>query len=60
MSCLSIKVRRVERLHIRTALVCATGTGEAKYLRVSPDEVQWIYPQVVAYNVESNTAWEVG
>ncbi len=59
MPCLNVNARRVGALHVACALVCSVTAASDNYLRVTPEEVQWVYPQVVTYDVESNTDWEV-
>lgn len=47
-----------ERLVCSVGIVC--GIGNIKYLRVSPQEVQWITPDMgVVYTVESDTSWSI-
>ena len=47
-----------ERLNAHVSIVCSL--EDVKYLRVSPEEIQWITPEYgVAYTVESDTEWIV-
>lgn len=45
-------------LKLSCGIVCSV--GDIKYLRVSPQEVQWITPDMgVVYTVESDTSWSI-
>lgn len=49
-----------ERLQARCSIICSVGGEPVYYVRVSPDEVQWITDDMgVFFDVESNTEWIV-
>lgn len=46
--------------HLKVSCGIVCGIGDVKYLRVSPQEVQWITPDMgVVYTVESDTSWNI-
>lgn len=46
--------------HLKLSCGIVCGIGDIKYLRVSPQEVQWITPDMgVVYTVESDTSWSI-
>lgn len=46
--------------HLKLSCGIVCGLGDIKYLRVSPQEVQWITPDMgVVYTVESDTSWSI-
>lgn len=49
-----------ERLQASCSVVCSVGGDPVYYVRVSPEEVQWITDDMgVFFDVESNTEWIV-
>ena len=45
-------------LKVTCGIVCSI--GDVHYLRVSPEEVQWITPDTgIIYTVESDTNWSI-
>lgn len=70
MGCLTVSPSRVgstpgvcasrigQGLRVTAGIVCTAGRSE--YLRVSPEEVQWLTPyNTVIYAVRSNLEWRV-
>lgn len=46
--------------HLKLSCGIVCGIGDIKYLSVSPQEIQWITPDMgVVYTVESNTSWSI-
>jgi hypothetical protein len=58
MSCLNVNVRPLtNHLLVRCNIVCSIKNLH-NYLKVSPEEVQWITPEYgIIYNVESDMDW---
>lgn len=55
---LSTKLVVNKQLNISCSIVCTA--KEFTYLNVSPQEVQWITPDMcIVYNVKSNTTWNI-
>jgi hypothetical protein len=56
---LNLQVNNVtNHLKVTCGIVCSI--GDVHYLRVSPEEVQWITPDMdVIYTVESDTSWSI-
>lgn len=47
---------KINSINVKCGLVCSL--ADVLYVRVSPQEVQWITEdEVIVYNVESNTNW---
>lgn len=68
MSCISVQIGRVGGIIAQTGrvggisvhagLVCDAGLY--KYLRVTPESVQWITVETpIDYNIESNVIWNI-
>lgn len=59
MGCLTGSAWRVgEGLRGSASIVC--DLGDVHWVRVSPEDVQWLVPDVdVVYIVESDTSWRV-
>lgn len=56
---INLKVSDVSNhLKVTCGIVCSI--GDVHYLRVSPEEVQWITPDTgIIYTVESDTNWSI-
>lgn len=58
MSCINVSVKRIGGINVSVGVVCRVGIK--KYLRVTPQDPQWIDVNFSAdYNIESNTDWLV-
>lgn len=50
----------LKECHLKVSCGIVCSVGDINYLRVSPQEVQWITPDMgVVYTVESDTSWSI-
>lgn len=55
---ISVSCHRIGAMSASVGLICTT--SELRYLRVAPEDVQWVTEWISAtYDVESNTDWDV-